>query len=174
MTWVPRNRHTQLEKLRSGRQKAIIVGGVPIPAGEMPFPGELAQSSRFIPSDERDEVHRETELMRGLERSRFRNAFGDHIALPHGVAISLEDFETGLRAAGLVSVDQILVQSGGSGRKFRVAKRQVRMDGHLVTSEVEKPSPQGTRSQHSAVVTEGEGARSLRVRIVKKSAGPRF
>lgn len=175
MTKVPRNRNGQLEKLRTGRQKAIIVGGVPIPAGEMPFPGQLAEASRFVGTDERDEVHCEPELMRGLERSRFRNAFGEHIALPNGVAISLEDFETGLRAAGLVGVHEILVQSGATGRKFRVAKRQIGMDGHLDDpSTVGLGFPVGNAPQPSAVVTGREARRSPMVPHSKNGRRPRF
>jgi len=173
MAWVPRKRYGQLEKLRTGRQKAIIVGGVPIPAGEDPFPGQLAEPSRFLGFEERDEVHREAELVRALERSRFRDAFFDQIALPHGRAVCLEDFETGLRAAGLIGVEQILVQSGNSGRKFRVAKRRVAIDGHLDTSG-SKDFPGGNALQNSAVVTGGEGRALPRVPHSKLGRRPRF
>jgi len=48
--------------------------------------------------------------------------------LPERMAVRLEDFEAGLRAAGLVSVDEICVQSTASPAKFRFQKRKVADD----------------------------------------------
>lgn len=172
MARVPRNRYGQLEKLRSGRQKAIIVGGVPIPAGEDTFPGRCAEGRSLFRGEVGDEVHCQPELVRALERSRFRDAFFEQIALPHGRAVCLEDFETGLRAAGLIGVNEILVQSGNTGRKFRVAKRRVAIDGHLDTSS--KDFPAGNALEHSAVVTGGEGRALKSVSHSKLGRRPRF
>ena len=174
MTWVPRNRASQLERLRSGRQKAIIVGGVPIPAGEDTLPGGCAEGRSFLGAEVRDQVSCEAELVRGLERTRFRDFLGNQIALPHGRAKSLEDFEAGLRAAGLMGVNEILVQSGKSGRKFRIQKCNVVDDRHRRNSTLVEPSPEGTRSQHSAVVTGVEGAGSRRFPHSKLGRRPRF
>ena len=174
MARVPRNRNTRLERLRSGRQKAIIVGGVPIPAGEDSFPGRGREGSGLFGAEVRDEVHCQPELVRALERSRFRDAFLEQVSLPHGRAVALEDFEAGLRAAGLVGVDEILVQSGTTGRKFRVAKRHVRIDGHLNTPELSKDFPGGNALNNSAVVTGGEGRSLPRVPHSKLGRRPRF
>jgi len=157
MARVPRDRYGHREALRTGRKKAIIVGGVPVPAGEDAFPGALGERRRFLGAEVRDEVRSEPELMRTLERSRFRNAFGDKLTLPHGRAECLEDFEAGLRAAGLMGVHEILVQSGNSGSKFRIAKRHVAVDGHHDTPMVDEPFPVGNALTHSAVVTGREG-----------------
>ena len=157
MTRVPYDRYGHREALRTGRKKAIIVGGVPIPAGEDAFPGSFGKLPGFLRAEVGNEVDGETELVRALERSRFRNAFGDKLTLPHRRAECLEDFEAGLRAAGLMSVNEILVQSGNTGRKFRIAKRHVAVDGHYTNSVVDEPFPVGNAPQHSAVVTGGEG-----------------
>ena len=93
--------------------------------------------------------------------------------MPHGRAVCLEDFETGLRAAGLIGVNEILVQSGNTGRKFRVAKRRVAIDGHLDTS-VSKDFPGGNALNNSAVVTGGEGRALPRVPHSKLGRRPRF
>ena len=174
MARILRYRHTQLEMLRSGRQKAIIVGGVPVPAGEDALAGSGAERGGFLGAEMRDEVGREAELMRRLERSRFRDAFFDEVALPHGRAICLEDFEAGLRAAGLVGVDQILVQSGRSGRKFRVAERRIAVDGHLnAFSEIVGV---GNALLSSAVVTEAHNRALCQARkpSIVKGRRPRF
>lgn len=128
MTRVPANRHTQLERLRSGRQKAIIVGGVPVPAGENTLPRSLGERRRLVGIEVRDEIASKPDLVRTLPRSRFRNAFFEEARLPHGMAVSLEDFEAGLRAVGLVSVDEICVQSTACPTKFRFQKRKIADD----------------------------------------------
>ena len=134
MARVPRYRNSQLEMLRSGRQKAIIVGGMPVPADEVPLAGECGEASGVVAIDEGDVIDGEPVLVRALERSRFRDAFGYKVSLPEGVAVSLEDLEQGLRLAGLVGPDEIICQRGKAGNRFRVAKRQVAMDGHLLSS----------------------------------------
>lgn len=151
MTRVPRNRYSQLEALRTGRQKAIIVGGVPVPAGDdaLPLPG--AQLDGFFGADIGHKVDRQPELVRTLERQRFRNSFGDEVSLPEGVAVRLEDFESGLRAAGLMSVDQILVQSFATPGKYWVKKRNVSVDGHFGFPSVEAGAPRALPS-----LTEGQ------------------
>lgn len=127
MARVPINRHNQLEKLRTGRQMAIIIGGVPVPA-------DRADAVVSVP---RDEVNGATELMRTLPRSRFRNFVGEHVALPEGSAERLETFEEGLRLAGFISGEQMLCQSMTTPDKFRVAKRDVSDDlGHGSGSSV--------------------------------------
>ena len=72
MTRVPHDRYGHREALRTGRKKAIIVGGVPIPAGEDAFTGSFGKLPGFLRAEEGNEVGGETELVRALERSRFR------------------------------------------------------------------------------------------------------
>ena len=157
MARVPRNRRGQLEMLRSGRQKAIIVGGVPVPADKDAFAGEVRDPFGVVRVDDRNVIDGEPVLVRALERTRFRDAFGDQISLPEGIAVSLEDLEQGLRLAGLIGPDEIVCQRGKTGRSFRVAKRQVSMDGHLLSSVVEQPSRGGNALHSSAVVTGAKG-----------------
>jgi len=132
MTRVPRNRYTQAELLRSGRQKAIIVGGVPIPAGFdlRPVVQTRAELDRLFAAEVRDEIASQPELVRTLKRTSGRTTFFENIRLPHRRAVCLEDFEAGLRSAGLMGVDEELVQSTTSPGKFRVQKVRVRENGH--------------------------------------------
>ena len=130
MARVPRNRYSQIEKLRAGRQKAIIVGGVPIPAGENSLALSQTEFNRLLRAEIRDEIDSQPELVRTLERGRFRNSFFEEVRLPSRVAESLEDFEAGLRAAGLMSFDEMLVQSFTRPTKFRVQKVRVGKNGH--------------------------------------------
>lgn len=120
MTRVPLYRGRQTERLRRGRQKAIIIGGVPIPADDGAVTGGLSQLEGIVGVEVGDKVHSQPELVCTLPRSRFRNALGEHVRLPLRAAICLEDFEAGLRAAGFVAVDQVLVQSLDGSREFRV------------------------------------------------------
>lgn len=131
MTWVPRYRGRQVELLRSGRQKAIIVGGVPIPAGQDPLPDFVPEPDSFLRRKVWDEICREAELMGTLKRSRFRNTFGEQISLPDGVAESLEDLEQGLRSAGFIGADEVLCQSVALPGKFRVRKSDLVVDHDL-------------------------------------------
>lgn len=143
MARVPTDRYGHFKALRTGRKKAIIVAGVPIPAdADRPLvpPGQLGGLHLV---DEWDKIDCQAELMRGLERSRFRRPDGEQCLLPFGLAVCLEDFEAGLRAAGLVAVDQVLVQSLDTPRKFVVQKGNVSMDGHSGSSVEAGAPPHG-------------------------------
>jgi len=131
MARVPRNRYSQVERLRSGRQKAIIVGGVPVPAGEVPLPRTFCEECRLLRAEIGDEIASQPELVRALERPRFRDFLFKQVSLPQRIAESLEDLETGLRSAGLIGVDEILAQSVNRPTKFKVQKRRVSVDGHI-------------------------------------------
>ena len=130
MTRVPRYRHMSPAKLRSLSEECIIIGGVPVPPRHMAFSRFLGQGSSLLDAEVRDEIARQPELMCALERSRFRDFLSHEVRLPNRVAVRLKDFESGLRAAGLVGVDEILVQSLARPTKFRVQKRNVSVDGH--------------------------------------------
>ena len=130
MARVPSNRNGQPEKWRSGRQETIIMGGVPVPAGKHSLPDPLAQFNRLTGVEYWDEVARKPELVRRLKGSGFTGLFSQEVCLPHGVAESFEDFETGLRAAGFIGVDEVLCQSFERPAKFRVKKVRVAVDAH--------------------------------------------
>ena len=70
-TRFPFDRYGHREALRTGRKKAIIVGGVPIPAGEDAFPGSLCKLPGFLRGEVGNEIDSKPELVRTLERSRF-------------------------------------------------------------------------------------------------------
>lgn len=114
-----------------GRISQIIpvVGTVPRPTGEVSFPGGITQCDSFVGSDVWDEVRREADVVCALPSDRFSRFLGEQAVLPRRVAECLEDFETGLRSAGLIAVDQMIVQSFDDPRKFRVQKRKVVEDG---------------------------------------------
>ena len=125
MTRVPLYRGRAAELLRRGRQKAIIIGGVPIPADDGRMTGKSREGNSVVGIHVGDKVNSQSELVCTLPRSRFRNALGDHARLPVGAAICLEDFEAGLRATGLIAVDEVLIQAFDGSRKFRVEAVQV-------------------------------------------------
>ena len=131
MARVPLYRGRQTERLRRGRQKAIIIGGVPIPSDDSAVSGSLGELDSVVGVHVRDKVDSQAELVCTLPRSRFRNALGDHARLPVRAAVCLEDFEAGLRAAGFVTVDQVLVQPFDGSREFRVKTVEVgKSDAH--------------------------------------------
>lgn len=130
MTRVPVDRYAQAKRLRALSEECIIIGGVPVPPRHLAFSRYLGEGSGHLDREVRDEVASQPHLMCRLERTRFRDFLSKQVLLPERVAVRLKDFETGLRAAGLVGVDEILVQSLARPTKFRVQKRNVVMDGH--------------------------------------------
>lgn len=156
MNQIPRKRSRQLEFLRTGRQKAIIVGGVPVPAGA----SAPAKVDSFLSRYPWDEIDGQSVLMRALPRARFRGTFGDEVRLPNGTAERLEDFEAGLRDAGLLAESEILKKSHSPFLHFRVQKRQVAVDGTLIhaNASVERdPRPElvgvAKRAEHARAPT---------------------
>lgn len=134
MGFVPR-KHRQnegvqlralLEKL-PGTERDVV----PVPSRPLGSDG-----SGFLSREEWYEVSGETEDMRPLERSRFRAFGGFQVSLPDRAAVCLEDLEAELRASGLIGPDEILRKSGNTGRKFRVQKRNVAVDGVLVHEDI--------------------------------------
>lgn len=128
---VPINRHKG--KLLGRITEIIpIVASVPTPSGPVSLPSGFTEVDSFVLSDVWDEIRSETDVMRALPSHRFRRLLCEQAILPNRVAERLEDFEAGLRAAGLVAVDQVLVQSLNDPRKFRVQNVKVRNDcGHV-------------------------------------------
>ena len=133
MSHIPSNRYLQAKGLRAEPEKAPVVAGVPTPSCEDFLPGQIAQVVRLLPVDIRDEIGSEAEIMRTLEYPRFRSAFFEQVKLPAGVAESLEEFEAGLRLAGFIASDQVLCQTLANPTKFRVQKRGVAVDSHIVS-----------------------------------------
>lgn len=145
MTRVPIYGGRQAERLRSGRQKAILVGGVPVPADRPDIRVE-------VPCHE---VHRKPELVRGLEWPRFAGPLLENIKLPVSTAICLEDFEQGLRSAGLMAPDEVLRQRARGDPHFRVEKVEIieTYVGHALGSFGEPGAPpSGARSPASTKV----------------------
>lgn len=141
---VPINRHKG--KLLGRITEIIpIVAAVPAPARPMSLPSGFTEVDSFVLSDIWDEVRGETDVMRALPSGRFRRLLCEQAILPNRVAERLEDFEAGLRATGLVAVDEILVQSLNDPRKFRVQKVKVRND----CSHINLPYRQKRRQQRA-------------------------
>lgn len=123
---IPKNWYANSELKRRYLQElpSFIGNFIPIPTRLRP------QGDRFGLSKVRDEIASQPQLVRALERSRFRNSFGEEALLPLGSAERLVDFEAELRATGLIAVDEIVVQSLSRPDKFRVQKRKVIDDFH--------------------------------------------
>lgn len=104
----------------------------------IPTPSRLeAQGDALGLGEVGHEVAGQPELVCALERSRFRAPITGQVLLPYGTAKRLEDFEAGLRAVGLIAVNEIVVQTFDRPSHFRVKERNVRVDGRFV--HVEKP-----------------------------------
>lgn len=106
-----------------------------------------AALSRLVCSEVRDVVDSETVLMRTLPRGSFRDFTHQPVALPHDVAVSLENFEKELTLAGFKSPEQKLVRIGNSGAHFRVEKAVVSVERRHKGNSVKVLDPQ--RSQEN-------------------------
>jgi len=141
MNFVPKNWYANSEHKRRLLEEvpAFIGNFIPVPTRLCP------QGDRFGLSEVRDKIASEPQLVRTLERSRFRTSFSEEARLPLGSAVRLEDFEAELRALGLIAVDEIVVQSLSRPDKFRVQKRNVVDDLHpVVPSSKEASCDSGT------------------------------
>jgi len=102
---------------------------VPTPTGDSP----VSQLSGLGPVDPRDEIGGQTVIVSRLTGLRLRNTFGEEAVLPVVAAETLENFEQGLREAGLIGVEEVLLQFLSSPRKFRV--RPMKADDAAVLSD---------------------------------------
>ncbi|AXH74989.1 MAG: hypothetical protein [Microviridae sp.] len=147
MAFVPRkNWQHQLELGRRYQPQILIVmEGMPTPTGLHGLVAEQlvdrVEEFRVLNRKVRYEIDCQPELMRRLEKSRFRRSLCKHAALPYGIAETLEEFEAGLRSAGFVGVDEILLQSFSHPLKFRVQARNVSIDGHFKSPSVKAAAP---------------------------------
>lgn len=132
MRSIPVNRH-KAKGLGFLSEIIPIVAWVPAPTGEAALAPEFREGVGLGGVDDGHEVNGQSELVGGLVRTGFRNTFGDEVLLPAGTAERLKDFEDGLRLAGLMGLHQTLVQSFSNPTKFRVQKRRVPVDGHVIS-----------------------------------------
>lgn len=149
MAFIPRkNWHAAIEQARSSLPKILVVmESMPAPSSSYSLVAKQGMTSveafSVLNREVRDKIDSQPELVRRLERSRFRRPLCKHAALPHGVAERLEDFEAGLRSAGFIAVDEVLVQSFYAPLKFRVHARNVAIDGHFRSPSVKAAAPNG-------------------------------
>lgn len=119
MARVPLYRGRQTDLLRSGRQKAIIIGGVPIPACEGAVLRPLAEFDGVLQRQVRDKINGQTELVCGLPHPRFTDPLFNEVKLPVSQAECLKDLEMGLREAGFIGPGQVLRQVSHHVGHFR-------------------------------------------------------
>jgi len=105
--------------------------------------------------EERDEITSEPVLMRALPRCCFRSSFHEQSVLPDRASECLEDFVAELYATGLMGVDEIVVQSLASPRKFRLQKRKVAVDRAAVHDRCSFSKAAHSSIECSPVLTEG-------------------
>ena len=137
MNSIPTNRYLEAKALGGPLKEVVVVAAVPAPARQDFLPGQITQVESLLSVDVWDEIDGQPDTMRTLENSRFRRAFFEQVSLPNRVAVCLEDFEAGLREAGFISGDQLLVQARYDQRKFRVQKAHVVVDRHDVVTPLE-------------------------------------
>lgn len=113
MNQIPRNRRIETEIARGGTHEFPVVLFIPTPTG------------RCVTVDG-DDVYSQAEVMCRLPRLRFRGAgIGEEVLLPLRAAISLVEFETGLRLSGFLGMFEVLKQPANNVGKFRVQRSQV-------------------------------------------------
>lgn len=105
---IPTNRHTETMLFRRTFEEGPVVVFRPSPAT----------------IDPGDDVGGEAIVMCRLPWSRFRGfGLGQEVLLPLWAAISLVEFEVGLRESGLLGPEEVLKQLGQRSLKFGVQKR---------------------------------------------------
>lgn len=170
MNKVPANRYGQAKMLRATFQESVVVAAVPTPSRMHDVSLLLGQRLGLEWAEEWDEIRGKTHAVSTLVHTRFRNSFFQQVQLPKRIAERLEDFEEGLRLAGLISPNEVLVQSATRPPKFRVQKAQVsdyRHDGNSVVDRSE-------RATHSAVESEDQHKATTPYRRGKRLSSGRY
>jgi len=130
MNQIPSDRDDQTDLFGTVLEETVVVASVPVPPREHPLADPFTKRGRFLGAQIWDHIDRQPELVSRHKLPGFRGTFGEEIILPLGMAECLKDFEVGLRSAGLMGVDEELVQSTASPGKFRVQKRRVCENRH--------------------------------------------
>jgi len=152
MNKVPAQGYVQSKFFGTFLEEGVIVRGVPAPSGVHDVPALSRQGIGLEWSDEWNEIRGKPNAVGALVHTRFRDTFFKQVVLPSGIAERLEDFEKGLRLAGLMGADEVLRQQASRPPKFRVQKGHIsdyRHDGNSVVDCSE-------RATHSAVESENQ------------------
>lgn len=152
MNKVPRNRYAETKMLGSLLEESVVVRSVPRPARVDDVSHLVGERPGLVWAEEWDEIRGKPVLVSTLVHTRFRDSFFQQVKLPKGIAERLEDFEEGLRLAGLVGPDEVLVQQASRPPKFRVQKGKVSEDSHNGRSFLDRSE----RATDSAVVSEDQ------------------
>ena len=114
----------------------------------------------------RRKVEGEAVLVRALPRARFACPCGKDLVLPVGAADALERLEQGFRSAGLIGLDQRLVQRLGFADKYRVETVYLRMHRRVPRSlttldlVLQSQKRQAAGDQPAPVIAEGDLGRA--------------
>lgn len=170
MNKVPSNRYAQTKMFGSGFQEPVVVRSMPAPTRMDDVSNLVGERPGLVWAEEWNEIRSQAKSVSGLVHTRFRDTFFQAVKLPHGIAESLEDFEKGLRLAGLIGADEVLVQQASRPPKFRVQKAEVSDYGHNGKPFVDCSE----RATHSAVESENQQKATTPYRTGKRLSSTRY
>lgn len=121
---------------------------MPVPSRKDPLADPFAKRFSLDGREIWDPVTGETELVSRCVWPGFRGSFSKELVLTARMAETLKELEIGLRDAGLVALDEQLVQSASSPSKFRVKKVHIADDRHgdVSLGKSGDPAPAGSQS----------------------------
>lgn len=107
---------------------------MPVPPFIDPLSDLVSEGQCLVDGEIWDEIAGEAIVMRTLPWPRFCGSTGEKLVLPERMAVALEDFEVGLRVAGLIADTQGLCQTFRDGAKYRVKTMHIPDDfeGHVI------------------------------------------
>jgi len=167
---VPSNRYAQTKMFGSGFQEPVVVRSMPAPPRMDDISELVGERPGLVWAEEWNEIRSHSKSVSGLVHTSFRDTFFQSVKLPHGIAESLKDFEKGLRLAGLVGPDEVLVQQASRPPKFRVEKADISDDCHNGQSFVDCSE----RATHSAVESENQQKATTPYRRGKRLSSGRY
>lgn len=170
MNKVPTNRYAQSKMLGPLLEESVVVASMPAPARMDDISELVGERPGLVWAEEWNEIRGKAVTVSGLVHTRFRDTFFQQVKLPRGIAESLEKFEEGLRLAGLVGPDEVLVQQASRPPKFRVQKLKVSDDGHYGRSFLDRSE----RATHSAVESVDQEKATTPFRRGKRLAATRY